>query len=128
MRFNFVYPDLNNSMIIWCTKVTINVQRLQFNHHKTFVAEKVHLLLQRWFLFSSHKTLPSLFLKCALLIFLHHRWTTKMTQRRGSYLIGINLHIFVCLFYKGFCIPESLNTNILYQLFDYTITFMNSQH
>ena len=26
-----------------------------------------------------------------------------------------------------FCIPKSFNTNILYQLFDYKITFENSQ-
>ena len=30
--------------------------------------------------------------------------------------------------YKNICIPESFNTNILHQLFDYTITFVNSQH
>ena len=27
---------------------------------------------------------------------------------------------------KPFCIPESLNTNISHQLFDYKITFLNS--
>ena len=27
-----------------------------------------------------------------------------------------------------FCIPESLNTNISHQLFDFTMTFVNSQH
>ena len=27
-----------------------------------------------------------------------------------------------------FCIPESFNTNISHQLFDYKITFVNSQH
>ena len=26
------------------------------------------------------------------------------------------------------CIPENFNTNISHQLFDYTITFVNSQH
>ena len=29
---------------------------------------------------------------------------------------------------KYFCIPESFNTNISSHLFDYTITFVNSQH
>ena len=29
---------------------------------------------------------------------------------------------------KLLCIPESFNTNILHHLFDYTITFVNSQH
>ena len=29
---------------------------------------------------------------------------------------------------KSICIPESFNTNISYQLFDYKITFINSQH
>jgi hypothetical protein len=28
----------------------------------------------------------------------------------------------------SFFIPESFNTNISHQLFDYTITFVNSQH
>ena len=27
-----------------------------------------------------------------------------------------------------FCIPESFNTNISHQIFDYTITFLNKQH
>ena len=27
-----------------------------------------------------------------------------------------------------FCLPESFNTNISHQLFDYKITFVNSQH
>ena len=27
-----------------------------------------------------------------------------------------------------FCLPESFNKNISHQLFDYTITFVNSQH
>ena len=30
--------------------------------------------------------------------------------------------------FKTFCIPESFNTNISHQLFDYTITFVNTQH
>ena len=30
--------------------------------------------------------------------------------------------------YVCFCIPESFNTNISHQLFDYTITFVNPQH
>ena len=29
---------------------------------------------------------------------------------------------------KVYCIPESFNTNISHQLFDYTLTFLNSQH
>ena len=29
---------------------------------------------------------------------------------------------------NNFCIPESFNTNISHQLFDYTITFVNLQH
>ena len=32
------------------------------------------------------------------------------------------------LIYKSFCTPESFNTNISYQPFDYTITFLNQQH
>ena len=31
------------------------------------------------------------------------------------------------VFYQTVCIPESFNTNILHQLFDYTITLVNSQ-
>ena len=30
--------------------------------------------------------------------------------------------------YNFFCIPESFNTNISHQLFDYKITLLNSQH
>ena len=29
---------------------------------------------------------------------------------------------------KVICIPESFNSSISHQLFDYTITFVNSQH
>ena len=29
---------------------------------------------------------------------------------------------------KNFCMPESFNMNISHQLFDKTITFVNSQH
>ena len=34
----------------------------------------------------------------------------------------------LCIYIKNICIPESFNTNISHQLFDYTITFVNSQH
>ena len=30
--------------------------------------------------------------------------------------------------FNKFCIPESFNTNISHQLFDYLITFVNKQH
>ena len=30
--------------------------------------------------------------------------------------------------YNNICIPERFNKNISYHLFDYTITFVNSQH
>ena len=30
--------------------------------------------------------------------------------------------------YNSFCIPGSFNTNISHQFFEYTITFVNSQH
>ena len=30
--------------------------------------------------------------------------------------------------YNVYCIPESFNTTLLHQLFDYTITFVNLQH
>ena len=29
---------------------------------------------------------------------------------------------------KSFCIPDIFNTKIVHQLFDYKITFVNSQH
>ena len=35
---------------------------------------------------------------------------------------------YPCMVKIEFCIPESFNTNISHQLFDYTITFVNSQH
>jgi hypothetical protein len=38
-------------------------------------------------------------------------------------MILYKYNIYVCI-----CIPESFNTNISHQLFDYTITFENSQH
>ena len=36
--------------------------------------------------------------------------------------------IDIALWSKTICKPESFNTKILHQLFDYTITFVNSQH
>ena len=32
------------------------------------------------------------------------------------------------LVFNIFCLPENFNTNILHQLFDYTLTFVNSHH
>ena len=32
------------------------------------------------------------------------------------------------LIFNTFCIPENYNTNISHQLFDYTLTFLNSKH
>ena len=57
-------------------------------------------------------------------------------QESSSYWITF---LFIILFWqyikwliviviKIFCITESFNTNISHQLFDYTITFANSQH
>ena len=38
-------------------------------------------------------------------------------------MILYKYNIYVCI-----CIPKSFNTNIPHQLFEYTITFVNSQH
>ena len=48
-----------------------------------------------------------------------------------SFLISLSdSEFFRChtTIFKWVCIPESFNTNISHQLFDYTITFVNSQH
>ena len=34
--------------------------------------------------------------------------------------------VFWAIISNGFCIPKGFNTNISHQLFDYTITFVNS--
>ena len=45
----------------------------------------------------------------------------------GIFYKEIRFHLKI-MNIKFFCIPESFNTNISHQLFEYTITFVNSQH
>ena len=41
---------------------------------------------------------------------------------------GWTTKTFLMSTFNTFCIPESFNTNISHQLFDYIITFVISQH
>ena len=50
--------------------------------------------------------------------------TNLFDQENYSLQVKFN-YFFV---FKFICIPDSFNTNISQQLFDYTINFVNSQH
>ena len=55
-------------------------------------------------------------------------WQVEYTQGILCYRkIGVKCAYLRFLINKIFCIPESFNTNISHQPFDYTITFVNSQ-
>ena len=61
----------------------------------------------------------------------YYNITILQTRKQEYYLWYTN---FILLVLQKFTknntlrIPESFNANISHQLFDYTITFMNSQH
>ena len=83
-------------------------------------SRKIFLILRK-----TQKDIKNFIIKT---IFLFRQPYLHTIETRSIILVYLIPRLFYTNGYNNICIPESVNTNISYQLFDYTLTFVNPQH